>query len=131
VARTRSELVVIYWRDIPAQVNAQVGRARHQVLLPSRFQRAIDRAKRKAGIDTADDDVAQWRRVARPLTDDPKAAAEAEALALDHAFSRQALGRLAFVGGFITDVDHEADVSVSQLAELEELDDTDVRDDGS
>ena len=45
-------MVVIYWRDIPAQVNANAI-ATHQVLLPAPFQRAIDRAKRKAKIYTA------------------------------------------------------------------------------
>ena len=29
--RGGSEVVVILWRDIPAQVNAQIGRERHQV----------------------------------------------------------------------------------------------------
>ena len=45
-----AEVVTIYWRDIPAQVNGQQGRDRHQLLLSSKFQRAVDRAKRKAGI---------------------------------------------------------------------------------
>jgi hypothetical protein len=63
------QVVVIFWRDLPAQVNAQAGRHRHQVLLGDRFQRAIDRAKRKARIATADEDVAQWRRIATPSPD--------------------------------------------------------------
>ena len=54
--RGNRELIVIYWRDIPAQVNAQEGRDRHQVVLGGKFQRAIDRAKRKARIYTADED---------------------------------------------------------------------------
>ena len=37
-----------------------------------RFQRAIDRAKRKAKIRTAQDDVAQWRGVSRPLDGDAR-----------------------------------------------------------
>jgi len=123
VPRDRRELVVIYWRDIPAQVNAQVGRDRHQVLLPTRFQRAIDRAKRKSGIVTADDDVAQWRRESRPLRDDPVGAAEAEAARLADAFPRDTLGRLAFVGGYQHDADDAVDVSGAELAALEELDD--------
>ena len=69
------ELVVIYWRDIPAQVNAQLGRERHQVLLPDKFQRAVDRAKRKAHIYTAHEDIAQWRRESQPCEGDLEAAA--------------------------------------------------------
>jgi Virulence factor len=103
--RAGRELVVIMWRDIPAQVNAQVGRERHQVLLPDRFQRAIDRAKRKAKIRTAQDDVAQWRRVSRPLDGDAPAAAQAEADRLETEYSPERLGKLAFAGGWERDVD--------------------------
>ena len=50
--RGASEVVTIYWRDIPAQVNGQSGRERHQVLLSSKFQRAVDHDKRNTGIYT-------------------------------------------------------------------------------
>ena len=66
--RATRDVVVIMWRDIPAQVNGQDGRERHQVLLSDKFQRAIDRAKRKAKIVTAQEDVAQWRRISRPFS---------------------------------------------------------------
>ena len=68
--RGGAEVVTIMWRDIPAQVNGQRGRERHQVALSAKFQRAIDRAKRKAGIVTADEDVSQWRRVGVALDGD-------------------------------------------------------------
>jgi hypothetical protein len=103
--RSGREVVVIMWRDIPAQVNAQVGRERHQVLLPDRFQRAIDRAKRKAKIRTAQDDVAQWRRESRPLDGDAPAAAQAEADRLDAEYSQERLGKLAFAGGWERDIE--------------------------
>jgi Virulence factor len=96
----RSEVVTIYWRDIPAQVNGQRGRERHQILLPARFQRAIDRAKRKAGVRTAHDDVAQWRRVAVACEGDLAAAATAAAAALEQAYTTERLGQLAHVGGW-------------------------------
>ena len=60
--RRRSELVVISWRDIPAQVNARVGADKHQVVLPRRFQRAIDDAAMVAGKKTASEYVGEWRR---------------------------------------------------------------------
>ena len=68
-------LVTIYSRDIPAQVNGQSGRDRHQVVLSGKFQRAIDRAKRKADIYTAEADIAQWRRVTVSCEGDFAAAA--------------------------------------------------------
>lgn len=76
MARGSNEVVVIWWRDIPAQVNAQFGRERKQVQMSDKFQRAIDRAKRKAHIYTADEDIAQWRRVSLPLVGDLAEAAE-------------------------------------------------------
>ena len=81
--RTNRELVVIYWRDIPAQINAQEGRDRHQIVLGGKFQRAIDRAKRKAGIYTADEEVAQWRRESRTIDGDLAEEAQAAADAIE------------------------------------------------
>ncbi len=114
------EVITIYWRDIPAQVNAQAGRERHQVLLSAKFQRAVDRAKRKAGIYTADDDIAQWRRESAPCEGDLAAAGDAAAARIEAEYSREYLGRLAYAGGFAADiVDDEIDRS--ELLALEEL----------
>ena len=120
MARGSNEVVVIWWRDIPAQVNAQFGRERKQVQMSDKFQRAIDRAKRKAHIYTADEDIAQWRRVSLPLVGDLSEAAEREADRLEIEYSRERLGRLAFAGGFESAVDMTA-ISRSELAALEEL----------
>jgi Virulence factor len=97
--RERNQVVVIMWRDIPAQVNGQSGRVRHQVVLDAKFQRAIDRAKRKARIVTAQDDVAQWRRVSTPCDGDPTQAAQDTADRLDAEYSEERLGKLAYNGG--------------------------------
>ena len=95
-----AQIVVISWRDIPAQVNAQRGREREQVILSAKFQRAIDRAKRKANIYTAHEDIAQWRRVSRPCGEDLSAEARAEAEMLENTYSKEHLGRLGFLGGW-------------------------------
>lgn len=95
-----AQVIVISWRDIPAQVNAQKGRDRQQVILPGKFQRAIDRAKRKARIYTAQEDIAQWNRVSRPCGDDLAAEALAEAARIEAAYTSEHLGRLGFLGGW-------------------------------
>lgn len=95
-----AQIVVISWRDIPAQVNAQKGRDRQQVILPGKFQRAIDRAKRKARIYTAQEDIAQWNRASRPCGDDLAAEALAEAGRIEEAYTTSHLGRLGFLGGW-------------------------------
>ena len=118
--RGSNEVIVIMWRDIPAQVNAQASRERKQVQLSDKFQRAIDRAKRKAHIYTADEDIAQWRRISLPLVGDLAEAAQREADRLDGEYSRERLGRLAFAGGYEADVDNSA-ISTDALLALEEL----------
>jgi len=120
MARGGNSVVVIMWRDIPAQVNAQSGRDRHQVMLSAKFQRAVDRAKRKAGIYTAEDDVAQWRRISLPLTGTLEESAQREAERIEGEFSRERLGVLAFAGGYEKDVQDLSVVS-KELAALEEL----------
>ena len=100
--RRGSELVVISWRDIPAQVNARSGDAKHQVVLPRRFQRAIDDAAMAAGKKTASEYVGEWRRTALaipPVPDGLEAAAEHEARRLDDAFPRERLQRFVANGG--------------------------------
>jgi hypothetical protein len=119
--RGNRELIVIYWRDIPAQVNAQEGRDRHQVVLGGKFQRAIDRAKRKAGIYTADEEVAQWRRESRPITGDLGTEAQAAADAIEHEYGRDRLGLLAYYGGWEADVADTEAIDRDVLAALEEL----------
>lgn len=93
-------MVVISWRDIPAQVNARSGEARHQVLLPYRFQKAVDRATKVAGKKTSHEHVAEWRRRSFPITGDPLAAAREEAARLDAAFPTERLRALIASGGW-------------------------------
>lgn len=120
MARVGNSVVIILWRDIPAQVNAQAGRERHQIMLSAKFQRAIDRAKRKAHIYTADEDIAQWRRISISLIGDLKEAAHREVDRIESEYSRDRLGVLAFAGGFENDVD-QLSVASKELADLEEL----------
>lgn len=119
--RERATLVTIYWRDIPAQVNAQIGRDRTQLLMPARFQRAVDRAKRKAQIYTADEDIAQWRRESRPFAGAPAEAAQAAVDGLVAAYDADRLRRLVYAAGIEADVDAATEIDLAQLAALEEL----------
>jgi hypothetical protein len=103
--RRGNDLVVIFWRDIPAQVNARSGGEKHQVVLPRRFQRAIDDAAMVAGKKTASEYVGEWRRVSVPIPDGSTfaGAADAEAARLDTAFPREELERYVANGGWDPD----------------------------
>lgn len=100
-----NELVVIYWRDIPAQVSATDGDNSAKLLLDQRFQLAIDRAAGVAGLNDAHAYVAQWRRDTRPLDGDPSTAAAAELARLDEAYPRERLRSLVRNGGLDTPTD--------------------------
>ena len=54
--------ILIYWRDIPAQVIVQRGRNREKAQLSSRFLKAIDRAAMRAGKGSSDAYMSEWRR---------------------------------------------------------------------
>lgn len=57
-----AQIVTLYWRDIPSQVTAKAGRRQAKVLLPERFQEAIDRAAMRAKLRDSDSYLEHWRR---------------------------------------------------------------------
>ncbi len=111
--RGGAKLITIYWRDIPAQVNAGSGEAKHQVLLKPRFQKAIDRAAMVGGITSASDYVNEWRQAASPLAGDATVAADERATEIDESFPLERLNELVANGGY------EADNPLAELAQPE------------
>jgi len=97
-----AELIVVYWRDIPAQVIARAGR-RNQVKieLDERFAKAIDIAAMKGGARDADDYLADWRK-ADPVDVSDDLAGEAEAMArqLEEEYDEARLKALMANGGW-------------------------------
>jgi hypothetical protein len=88
-------LIVISWRDIPAQVIVKRARETAKVQLSARFQEAVDRAAMRAGKGSSDAYLADWQRSPpRPCGEDLKAEAEAEAARLEARYSDADLERL-------------------------------------
>jgi len=88
-------LIVISWRDIPAQVIVKRGRESAKVQLSHRFQEAVDRAAMRAGKGSSDAYLADGARSApRPCGDDLQAEASAEAARLESKFTDEDLERL-------------------------------------
>ena len=79
-----AEVVIVYWRDIPAQVIVGKGRRGQKRILPERFEQAIDRAAMKVNARDADAYLAEWRK-ADPyeMDGDPDQIADAEATRLE------------------------------------------------
>lgn len=89
-----ASLIVISWRDIPAQVIAKRGRETVKVQLSARFQEAVDRAAMRAGKGTSDAYLADWRRTPRACGDDLAAEAAAEAARLEARYGDADLERV-------------------------------------
>ena len=62
-----AKLIVVYWRDIPAQVIGKAGRRTFKKQLSHRFQDAIDRAAMRAGRGSSDAYLSEWRRESREV----------------------------------------------------------------
>src|ERR1700687_4321271 len=90
-----ASLIVISWRDIPAQVIVKRGRETAKVQLSQRFQEAVDRAAMRAGKGSSDAYLADWQPSApRPCGEDLKGEARAEAAKLEARFVDKDLERL-------------------------------------
>jgi hypothetical protein len=88
--------ILIYWRDIPAQVIVQRGRRREKAQLSSRFQKAIDRAAMRAGKGSSDAYISEWRRESSSVDTDGELleVAEQEIRRLESEFTDEALLQL-------------------------------------
>ena len=90
-----AKLIVISWRDIPAQVVVKRGRETGKVQLSHRFQEAVDRAAMRAGKASSTDYLADWKRSEpRACSDDMQREADAEATAIEARYSDADLLRL-------------------------------------
>ncbi len=90
-----ASLIIISWRDIPAQVVVKQGRETAKVQLTHRFQEAVDRAAMRAGKGSSDAYLADWKRSA-PLqvAGIPEELARAEAARIEARYSDEDLERL-------------------------------------
>ncbi len=98
-SRSGSEITIIRWRDIPAQVVAKRGRESAKRELSPRFQVAIDRAAMYAGLFGTDEYLSEWTRDSRLCGEDLEAEAAQEAARLEAEFTPEVLNELAGNGG--------------------------------
>ena len=95
-----ADLIVVYWRDIPAQVIVKKGRANAKRELSLRFTEAIDMAAMRSGAAEIGDYLAEWRKADPvPVGDDLEAEADKATAAIEAAFDRDRLVALAKAGG--------------------------------
>jgi hypothetical protein len=95
-----TEVQVIFWRDIPAQVKARQDRDRAARGLDPRFQEAVDAAAMRAGLADTDNYLAEWRTSTweeRPGS--PEQAADQHAAEIEAEYSAERLRLLVDNGG--------------------------------
>jgi hypothetical protein len=95
-----ADLIVVYWRDIPAQVIVKKGRQSAKRELPLRFTEAIDMCAMRTGAGDTDAYLAEWRKADPvPVGDDLEAEADRALQALDTKYDRERLVALVKSGG--------------------------------
>ncbi|MBV2184094.1 MAG: virulence factor [Rhizobium sp.] len=95
-----ADRIIVYWRDIPAQVIVKQGRKSAKRELSLRFTEAIDMAAMRTGAAETDDYLAEWRKGdPEPVGDDLEAEADAAAVALEAAYDKARLVSLVHAGG--------------------------------
>ena len=88
-------LIIVYWRDIPAQVIVGKGRKGTKIQLSERFEQAIDRCAMKIDAKDTDSYLAEWRK-GEPQTIDgsQEEIAETEANRLEELYDNNTLKEL-------------------------------------
>ena len=95
-----ADRIVVYWRDIPAQVIIRQGRKTAKRELSLRFTEAIDMCAMRSGAAETDDYLAEWRKADPvPVSDELDAEADRAAAELEAAYDKDRLVALVRSGG--------------------------------
>lgn len=95
-----ADLIVVYWRDIPAQVIVKKGRQNAKRELSLRFTEAIDMCAMRTDAKDTDSYLADWRKADPvPVSDDLEQEADKAAAELEAAYDRERLVALVKSGG--------------------------------
>lgn len=96
-----ADRIIVYWRDIPAQVTIKAGRKTARRELSLRFTEAIDMCAMRVGAADTDAYLAEWRRGApEPCGDDLEAEADRAAAQLEEEYGKDRLRQLVAQDGW-------------------------------
>ncbi|PVB63316.1 virulence factor [Labrenzia sp. 011] len=95
-----AQKIIVYWRDIPAQILVKKGRKSARREMPPVFMEAIDACAMRSGAKDSDAYMAEWRRAAPvDVSDDLEAEAEAALNDMVAAYPKERLKTLLASGG--------------------------------
>ena len=97
-----ADLIIVYWRDIPAQVIVKKGRTNAKRELSLRFTEAIDMCAMRTGAGDTDAYLAEWRK-GEPVevSDDLEVEADKAQATIEAEFTKEKLVALVKAGGKI------------------------------
>ena len=96
-----AQRIIVFWRDIPAQVLVRKGRTTERRELPEYFIQAVDAAAMNIGAKDSDAYLAEWRRGApEACGDDLKAEADNAVAEIEKRYTREYLIKLSRQGGW-------------------------------
>ena len=95
-----ADLIIVYWRDIPAQVIVRKGRQNAKRELSLRFTEAIDMCAMRSGASETDAYLAEWRKAEPvPVGDDLEAEADKALADIEQGYPKERLVALVKSGG--------------------------------
>lgn len=95
-----ADRIVVFWRDIPAQVIIKKGRQTAKRELSLRFTEAIDMCAMRTGAAETDDYLAEWRKADPiPVSDELEVEADKAAAELEATYDKEKLVALVKAGG--------------------------------
>ncbi len=95
-----ADRIIVFWRDIPAQIIVKQGRKAAKRELPLRFTEAIDMCAMRTGASDTDEYLAEWRRgEPEPVSDDLEAEADKAMAAIETDYPKERLVALVKSGG--------------------------------
>lgn len=95
-----ADKIIVFWRDIPAQVIIKQGRKAAKRELSLRFTEAIDMCAMRTGAAETEDYLAEWRKADPiPVGDDLEAEADKAMAEIEAAYDKARLVALVHAGG--------------------------------
>jgi hypothetical protein len=96
-----ADRIIVYWRDIPAQVTVKAGRKTARRELSLRFTEAIDMCAMRVGAADTDAYLSEWRRGdPQPCGDDLEAEADEALAELEEQYGKDRLRQLVSQDGW-------------------------------
>ena len=96
-----ADRIIVYWRNIPAQVTVKAGRKTARRELSLRFTEAIDMCAMRVGAADTDAYLAEWRRGdPEPCGDDLEAEADKALTELEEQYGKDRLRQLVSQDGW-------------------------------